>query len=280
MDTVRMPRALLLAACVSLATLAATATSAAARSHGRRGPEIICVGHRGTLHLGYGTCRRNEKRLAVTRTRAHAAGGSATITTCVNKKGQLTLVSSSKKCKHGEKRLTWSVQGPRGETGATGATGSTGATGTPGKNGAVEVLGAENEEELELEPGSTGAREVPGMYITFPNSSVDYVVTASMNIDGYGEVHTEESAYVTCGLLGYGANGGFEILDEQEWEGVVGYESGRAPKDTATLIGIFVPEAGTGTNAVNVECYREGDNDENDYVWNAKMTAVSVNEFA
>jgi hypothetical protein len=55
----------------------------------------------------------------------YAAGSSNTIKACVAKKsGNLY---QAKKCKKGDKKLKWNIQGPQGATGATGAAGANGA---------------------------------------------------------------------------------------------------------------------------------------------------------
>jgi hypothetical protein len=71
-----------------------------------------------------------------------ATGGftaaSSGIKACVGGNGVLRILTG-KKCKSGQKTVSWSQQGPagaRGPTGAQGATGATGPTGTAGLNGA------------------------------------------------------------------------------------------------------------------------------------------------
>ncbi len=56
----------------------------------------------------------------------------STIYACVKKSGTPRIVSKKTKCKKGEKRLSWSTQGPAGKNGAAGATGSAGAKGETG----------------------------------------------------------------------------------------------------------------------------------------------------
>lgn len=49
-------------------------------------------------------------------------------------KGSIRVVAG-KRCRRGERRLTWSVTGPAGPNGAAGAQGATGPQGSPGSNG-------------------------------------------------------------------------------------------------------------------------------------------------
>ena len=58
---------------------------------------------------------------------------SGQITSCYVKKGRakgtLRVVPAGKRCKKGERRLTWNAQGPQGQTGGQGGTGGTGESG-------------------------------------------------------------------------------------------------------------------------------------------------------
>jgi cysteine-rich repeat protein len=87
---------------------------------------------------------------------ALSAGSSAsasTITACVKKStGAARIVSSSTRCKRGERRVTWKRIGPAGKQGppgAQGATGAEGAQGTPGADGAPGPPGIEAFNDLE-----------------------------------------------------------------------------------------------------------------------------------
>lgn len=52
---------------------------------------------------------------------------------CANKKtGQMRLLAKGKKCKKGEKKLTWNTTGPQGAAGPQGTQGPQGAQGVPG----------------------------------------------------------------------------------------------------------------------------------------------------
>lgn len=70
---------------------------------------------------------------------AAASGSSAAIAACQQRHGGGVYVA--KRCRTGDKRLTWSVAGPRGATGARGATGPRGATGSAGPAGATGATG-------------------------------------------------------------------------------------------------------------------------------------------
>lgn len=53
-------------------------------------------------------------------------GSNGQIHGCVSKKGQLSVLKPSKKCKKGKTKIAWNQKGPKGDTGDTGATGATG----------------------------------------------------------------------------------------------------------------------------------------------------------
>jgi hypothetical protein len=74
---------------------------------------------------------------------AIAQSGSAkpkTVKACAKKKGGALRLA--KKCRKGERRVTWAVKGPRGLTGPTGLTGATGARGVAGANGTPGTAGS------------------------------------------------------------------------------------------------------------------------------------------
>jgi type VI secretion system secreted protein Hcp len=76
-------------------------------------------------------------------TYAFAASRAATqtINACVDRAGQLRLVSSPANCRKDETAVSWNTVGPVGATGATGAAGATGATGIAGATGATGPAG-------------------------------------------------------------------------------------------------------------------------------------------
>jgi hypothetical protein len=64
---------------------------------------------------------------------ALAASSGGVIKACAAKKGGALRVA--KKCKHGERKLSWNIQGPQGPPGPQGPAGTSGASGTSGANG-------------------------------------------------------------------------------------------------------------------------------------------------
>jgi hypothetical protein len=72
-----------------------------------------------------------------------ATGGftatSSSIKACAGSNGVLKL-QTGKKCKHGQKAVTWSRKGPAGAKGATGATGASGIAGSVGPAGSSATV--------------------------------------------------------------------------------------------------------------------------------------------
>jgi hypothetical protein len=64
---------------------------------------------------------------------ATSGSSGGTIRACVRRKGGTLYVA--RRCTHRDKRLTWSIEGPRGSAGARGAAGRAGAAGPPGPSG-------------------------------------------------------------------------------------------------------------------------------------------------
>lgn len=89
---------------------------------------------------------------------AASGGGAGTIKGCVKKRGgQLRIVAASKRCRRGERTLTFNRQGRRGPRGKPGAQGKRGARGARGRTGSAGPTGA---------PGPTGPqgpRGEPGL---------------------------------------------------------------------------------------------------------------------
>jgi hypothetical protein len=75
---------------------------------------------------------------------ASVVGPSGQISSCYKKKGKakgaLRVVPAGKRCKKGEKRLTWNGQGQQGQTGGQGGTGSTGSAGDAGLQSQITEL--------------------------------------------------------------------------------------------------------------------------------------------
>lgn len=53
-------------------------------------------------------------------------------------KGAMRVVPANKKCRHGERKLAWSVAGPVGPVGSAGTAGSNGSTGATGAQGSTD----------------------------------------------------------------------------------------------------------------------------------------------
>jgi hypothetical protein len=60
---------------------------------------------------------------------------------CVNEEGVLKLLKGGKKCKKGQKAVSWNQTGPAGTPGAKGVVGAPGATGATGADGATGAEG-------------------------------------------------------------------------------------------------------------------------------------------
>lgn len=79
-----------------------------------------------------------------------ATGGFASsggeLQACVKEDGSLKLLKPGKKCKKGQKAVSWGQTGPAGPRGATGATGATGPAGAAGAPGAKGTDGREGPE--------------------------------------------------------------------------------------------------------------------------------------
>jgi hypothetical protein len=75
---------------------------------------------------------------------ASVVGPSGQISSCYKKKGKakgaLRVVPAGKRCKKGEKRLTWNGQGQQGQTGGQGGTGGTGSAGDAGLQSQITEL--------------------------------------------------------------------------------------------------------------------------------------------
>lgn len=91
-----------------------------------------------------------------------ARADAAVIYACVAKQGRtLHLTSKKKKCKKGQKKIAWNVEGvpgAGGSDGAQGATGAEGAAGSPGATGPQGAPGAGGAAGATGAAGSTGPR--------------------------------------------------------------------------------------------------------------------------
>src|SRR4051794_31320197 len=85
------------------------------------------------------------------------------ITACVKKRGQgKGLMRLASKCRRGERRISWNVQGPAGPAGVTGAPGSQGNAGAPGEPGTPGAPGG---------PGTPGTPGAAGVALPVPSCS-------------------------------------------------------------------------------------------------------------
>jgi hypothetical protein len=92
-----------------------------------------------------------------------SAAAPGKITACAKKKGKgKGLLRLASKCKKGERRVAWNVQGPPGPAGSNGAQGAPGNTGAPGLTGA---------------PGTPGTPGTPGADAVAPTGAVMYFDT-------------------------------------------------------------------------------------------------------
>jgi len=72
----------------------------------------------------------------------------------VKRNGDVRIVEQGERCKSQETRMSWSVEGPKGDTGAIGPQGPKGETGATGPAGAAGAPGAAG---LKGDPGTDGA---------------------------------------------------------------------------------------------------------------------------
>lgn len=75
---------------------------------------------------------------------ASVVGPDGQISSCYKKKGKgkgtLRVVPAGKRCRKGERKLTWNAQGPPGQTGGQGGTGATGGSGDNGLQSQITDL--------------------------------------------------------------------------------------------------------------------------------------------
>jgi hypothetical protein len=77
---------------------------------------------------------------------AAAPAGASTIHACVKSHSGVTrIVTAKAKCRHGEKKLSWSTTGPQGKTGPAGGPGTGGANGANGTGPAFATDAPESE---------------------------------------------------------------------------------------------------------------------------------------
>lgn len=108
-------------AAIVLAALALLAPASAEAHAGRPQPRV-CVARSGRLVERPGRCGADQVTLALRPARG-ASRRARVVATCVNRRGEVRLVSAHGRCRHHEKKLLWSVEPARGREGAPGAEG-------------------------------------------------------------------------------------------------------------------------------------------------------------
>jgi hypothetical protein len=106
---------------------------------------------------------------AVAATGGFSSGG--TLKACANEEGVIRLLKPGKKCKQGQKSVSWNQTGPagasgaKGVSGAPGANGASGAAGSPGAPGlpaSAEWASLSKEGAILTGRGAISATEVAG----------------------------------------------------------------------------------------------------------------------
>jgi hypothetical protein len=123
----------------------------------------------------------------------------STLYACVKKNGSARLFTSRPRCRHGEKRLAWNIEGPRGPQGSRGKEGHAGKNGPGGVNGTNGANGAAGgfSATSEALKAFTGAAEVPIVSKALPAGS--YLVFAKTVVVANA---TEERIYgASCELF-------------------------------------------------------------------------------
>jgi hypothetical protein len=171
------------------------------------------------------------------------AARAATIHACVKpKSGATRIVGAKAKCRHDEKKLTWSTTGPRGATGAPGAAGTGGLEGKAGVDGTGPAYAAREESPHVIETETFIVNKVvpPGSYSVFGKlelvaQSEEHVVASAICVllDSAGTTPTGTGADVDTSIFE-------EPLAEvkaKEWiyDGTVALEGTFTSKVTSTV---------------------------------------------
>lgn len=182
---------------------------------------------------------------------AAPAAGAATIHACVKpKSGATRIVSAKARCRHGEKKLSWSTTGPQGPAGPAGAPG---AAGTPGASGTGPAFVAGASE--------TALTEVPSLLFTKTIPPGDYVLVAPVLLSGHTAT-AEKLIDVGCFIVDKSGTSltnsdltgkSTQLAGLGSWESPLAKESASEFRatDTMTLAGALESKA---TNTVGVAC--------------------------
>jgi hypothetical protein len=96
-------------------------------------------------HLSFANCAAGLALVfsmsggAIAATGGFSSGG--TLRACANEEGVIRLLKPGKKCKQGQKAVSWNQVGPAGAPGANGSAGAPGAIGATGAKGAQGIEG-------------------------------------------------------------------------------------------------------------------------------------------
>jgi hypothetical protein len=94
---------------------------------------------------------------------SHNSQGADVIRGCVRKDGQLRLATAKSPCRKYERRISWSVRGPQGETGPAGPVGAAGPAGADGAPAAPGPQGQQGPPGPPGERGPQGPKGNPGI---------------------------------------------------------------------------------------------------------------------
>lgn len=176
-----------------------------------------------------------------------SAAGAATIHACVKpKSGATRIVGAKAKCRHGEQKLSWNNEGPRGSAGSGGAQGAPGSAGTNGLNGAGPLFSAVSSKQPHISSdGTVLVSKVlpPGSYMIWAKTDVFETSTKA------------ELENVTCGLTSHPGTTETEegtLLDESISELELGSRGGSfGAATTIPLQGAFTASV---TSTVLMSC--------------------------
>jgi hypothetical protein len=158
------------------------------------------------------------------------AGGSGTINACAQKHGHHLLYTG--KCKKGDKKLSWGVQGRPGLAGATGPVGPKGATGTTGATGPSAGFSSSGEQVTNLSDTTV-------VSLTLPAGS--FIINGKVSI---ADSSAEETT--GCYLLPPGVTSTSGAIDES-----FAATDTTSPQQTMSLVAPLTTSGG----AVTIVCF-------------------------